>query len=265
MRMLTVFFILILTLYWIQNLLHEEWRWIKVFAPFYDWLLLISDKIYSYSFEIFGVVFELKYLTAVIILTIISYLFKKSNSLIDSIENFYLRTRNLLHKTEEFVVNKQLHKEAETEQKKLTAYNVIIYTEAKTKFSKEILNINIDEQNKLMNDFLKENTKKSPSVYKGGFLYQFYDFENIDATLDLMFKLINSNAPIKYSISVQIGNNLEQLEKIAQLRHFGKIVAAADTCYRYRFNQNKKYKVSQIGLFQYKNDTLELHEFKQNL
>ncbi len=265
LRMLAVFFILILTLYWIENLTHGNWEWINFFSPFNDLLLAISDRICSYSFEIFGITFELKYLTAVIILTIISYIFKKLNYVADFLENTYLRIRMFLHKTEEFVVNKQLQADAETEQARLTKYNIIIYTELKRNFSKEKLNVNIDEQNKLMNDFIIEKTNTKPLNYRGGFLYQFYDFEKIDDTLDVMFKLINSDAPIRYSISIQVGNNIEQLEKIADLKHYGSITIAADTCYRYSFNKKRKYTTAQIGLFQYKDDTLELHEFKQNL
>lgn len=264
-RMVTVFFILMLTLYWIQDLLQADWGWIKIFAPFFDFLLAISYKISSYSFDVFGISFEMKYLIAVIILTAISYIFKHLDSLVDIIENFYKKTRNFLHKTEEFVINKQLQSDAKEEQSKLKKFNVHIQTELKTKYSNENLNINIDEQNKLMNDFLIKKTGIMPSKYKEGFVYQFYDFDKIDETLDILFKLINSEAPIKYAISIQVGNNIEQFDKIIDLKHFGKISMAADTNYRYKFNKIKKYKTAQIGLFQYKDDTLELHEFKENL
>lgn len=265
LRMVTVFFILILTLYWIQDLLHANWGWIKFFAPFFDFLLGVSYKISSFSFDIFGISFEMKYLIAVIILTVISYIFKQLDFVVDIIENFYKKTRTMLHKTEEFVINTQLQNDAVYEQTKLKKYYVFIQTKSKTKFSKESLNVKIEEQNKLMNDFLIKMTDTMPRIYKNGFLYQFYDFDKIDDTLDVLFKLINSEAPIEYAINIQVGNNVEQLDKIIDLQHFGKISMAADTNYRYSFNKSKKYFTSQIGLFQYKDDTLELHEFKENM
>ena len=38
---------------------------------------------------------------------------------------------------------------------------------------------------------------------------------------------------------------------------------AADTSYRYRYNETHRYQTSQIGVFQYGDKTLEVHEFKQ--
>ena len=40
---------------------------------------------------------------------------------------------------------------------------------------------------------------------------------------------------------------------------------ASDTAYRYGFNENKRYQISQMGIFQYEQDTIEIHQFKEVL
>ena len=40
---------------------------------------------------------------------------------------------------------------------------------------------------------------------------------------------------------------------------------AADTAYRYRYNETHKYQTAQVGVFQNGDSTLEVHEFKEIL
>ena len=101
--------------------------------------------------------------------------------------------------------------------------------------------------------------------YDGGFLYQFNSFNEIDSVLDTLFKVIHSNAPLDYSICIQAGEDMRQLVKLMDLKNFGKITMAADTSYRYRFNASHRYATSQIGVFQFENRTLEVHEFNEIL
>ena len=82
----------------------------------------------------------------------------------------------------------------------------------------------------------------------------------------MFFKVLHSTAPIEYAICVQVLSGQEQineLNKLISLKHFGKITMAADTSYRYRYNQFHRYQTSQIGIFQNGNKTLEVHEFKE--
>ena len=62
---------------------------------------------------------------------------------------------------------------------------------------------------------------------------------------------------------VQAGNNIDQLAKIASFDLFGKMVFAADTLLRYRVNKNHKYQTCNIGIFNFEEHSLELHEFKR--
>ncbi len=261
-RIVCVFCILMLLLYWIQNLTHATWAWIGFIKPFLDWLLEEANKIYSVSFDLWGAVFEFKYLSALIILVISSYVLKLVEFLVGVVENIYRGTRMLCKKTEQTLMNKQLHEDVKKEELKLTNYSLLIKTRIKKKFSHQEISINLDEQNKIMTDFIKEKTSKAPMSFGGAYMYQFNDFEHIDTVLDIMFKLLNSSAPLDYAITIQVGDNLNQLGKLLELEHYGQVTMAADTAYRYKYNTIHRYQTAQVGLFQTGEKTLEVHEFK---
>lgn len=261
-RIICVFCILMLLLYWIQNLTGGKWEWIGFIKPFLDFLLVEANKIYSAKIDLWGAVFEFKYLSALIILIISAYILKLLEFPVDLAESLYRGTRMLCKRTEQTLMNKKLQDDVRKEEKKLTKYSVLIKTRIKKKFAHQEISINIEEQNKLMNNFIKEKTAAAPMSFNGSFMYQFYNFDNIDNVLDVLFKVINSSAPIDYAVSIQIGNDLNQLGKLAELDNYGKITIAADTAYRYRFNDSHRYFTAQLGLFQWGEKTLELHEFK---
>ena len=265
MRLVCVFCILMLLLYWIQNLTHDNWAWLGFIKPFLDFLLTEANKIYSVSFDLWGAVFEFKYLSALIILLIAAFIFKGLGFVIVTLENLYRGTRMLCKKTEETLFNKKLDNRQKEEQLKLTKYSVSIKTKIKKKFSHENIGVDIDLQNKLMNDFIKEKTTVSHMVLNGSFVYQFYDFEKIDTVLDVLFKVIKSSAPLDYAICIQVGNDLNQLGKLMELENFDKITIAADTAYRYRFNPFHRYQIVPVGEFQCGENSLEVHEFKEIL
>ena len=125
------------------------------------------------------------------------------------------------------------------------------------------IKIDIEEQNKKMCDFIFQKTALKPAIYQGSFLYSFDNFDNIDTVLDVMNKLLKSTAPLDYAICIQSDNNLEQLKKLSELNLFGKMIMAADTSYRYRFNKSHRYQMSLVGLFQNGETTLEVHEFQE--
>ncbi len=265
LRLVCVFCILMLLLYWINNLASFNWSWLGFIKPFLDSLLAIANSIYSVSFNLFGAVFEFKYLSALIILILASLCFKLLDFSVNLLEGLYLSTRFLCKKTEEKFLNKKLQNDMEKEEKSLNKYTVVITTQIKKKFAHQELHINIDEQNKLMNDFIFSKTNIKPMIFSDSFIYKFKDFNDIDTILDTLFKILKSNAPLDYAICIQIEGNDNQINKLVELKHFGKITMAADTAYRYRFNASHRYQTSQAGLFQYDGGTLEVHEFKEIL
>ena len=261
-RIVCVFCVLMLLLYWIQNLIHGSWAWISFMKPFLDGLLAEANKIYSVSFDLWGAEFEFKYLSALIILVAAAWIFKGLDVLVCFVENIYRGTRMLCKKTEQTLLNNRMQNETANMELKISKYNVLIKTQIKKKFSHQELAINIEEQNKIMNDYIQKKTSVASIQFNGAFLYQFNNFENIDMVLDVMFKLLNSSAPLDYSISIQVGDDLKQLGKLVELEHWGKVAIAADTAYRYRFNAAHRYGVSPLGVFQSGDKTLEVHEFK---
>ena len=265
MKIIIVFCILMLLFMWVEHLTAADWNWLNFIRGFLEGLVKIGDAIYSGSFDFFGAVFEFKFFNALIILITLFYLMNLFIMITDKIEDMYDDGWRAYKKAEEKILNKTLHENIKREEKKINKYMLLIHTTLKKKFSHRELNINIDEQNLLMNKFIIQKTGIQPMNYDGGFLYQFNSFNEIDSVLDTLFKVIHSNAPLDYSICIQAGEDLTQLKKLADLKHFGKITIAADTAYRYRFNTSHRYGTSQIGIFQDGDKTLEVHEFKEIL
>ena len=265
LRIVCVFCIMMLALYWVQNLINADWTWIGFIKPFLDSLLAAANSIYSFSFKFFGAEFELKYFSAVVILVIASLLFRVAEFAVGVLEGTYKSARFVYKKTEEVLLNKKLALDTANEEKKLQNYTVVINTRIKNKFAHIEQNINLDEQNALMNDYITAKTSLKPALYDGGFMYSFNNFDKADRVLDILFKLLHSEAPIDYAICIQINNDMKQLKKLVELRHFGKVTMAADTSYRYRFNETHKYQTSHVGIFQYEGGTIEVHEFKEIL
>ena len=171
---------------------------------------------------------------------------------------------HLLHKKSvENNFNKKLKNVVIKEEKKIKSYQVFINTKIKKKFSHKELNVDINHLNNLMNDYIHEKTGETYLSFKSGFLYTFNDFEKIDNTIDVLFKLINDNSPIEYSISLQCGDNLKQLAKVASFEIYNKIIFAADTLLRYKVNKTHRYQTLNIGIFQCGKGSIELHEFQK--
>lgn len=267
MKIVWVFCIIMLLLFWIQNLTHSSWSWMGFITPFLKSLLDVANNIYSISFNIWGAVFELKYLSAIIILIGLYFCMNLLMMITYILEEVYKSTHYICKRTEEALLNKTLKEQLEAEEKKISKYVVTIHTEIKSKFSHKEISVDLDAQNEYMNKFITEKLDIAPIPYEGGFMYSFTDFNKIDGVLAVLFKVLSSSTPINYAICIQAGeqtpNNMKQLSKLISLKHFGAITMAADTAYRYRYNETHGYQTSQIGVFQYEDKTLEVHEFKQ--
>ncbi len=265
MKIVVMFCILMLLLYWIENLTNGNWDWLNFIKPFLGSLVKIGNTISSGSWNLLGAVFEFKYGIALIILITFYYLMNLFIIIINIIEDIYDFSWRSYKKAEEDILNKNLYAQVEREEKKISKYNILIHTSLKKQYSYKG-KVNIAEQNKLMNKYLIEKTGVQPAYYMEGYLYKFKNFNDIDTVLDILFNIINSNSPLDYAITIQTGDNLEKLTKLANLKIFNKIIIAADTAYRYEFNTYNRYKTAQIGIFQDKdNGTLEVHEFQEFL
>ena len=269
-KIVSIFLVLMLLFYWVQNLIDGHFGWLDFIAPVLGFIVHLGSLISNNSIDLFGAIFEYSYFFAIVIILGFFYLMNLFIWVTNLIEQIYLNGRDFAKKVEEKVLNPNLAREIRSSEKKLKIFKVYIATTLKKSSSHLNKNVDLDEQNKILNKFLIEKTGTSPVKYGKGFLYTFNNFDNIDSVLENLFKILNSKAPINYTICIQITGedaNKEdwQLQTLIGLNFINKISTFADTAYRYSFVEEPKYKVSQLGIYQKDNVTLEAQEFVQNI
>ena len=266
LKIVSLFFVMLTILYWIENLTGFNWNWIRIFTPILDVFVYIGSLFFNNSYEIFNAAFEFKYIGAIIFLLICYFACNGLNTITEKFEEFYCDTRRCIKKLEEDNFNRQIANEQEKEQKQLKNFVVYVSARIKKNYDNKNFNISLDEHNKKMNKFLIAETLVSPEIYGKGYLYKFSNFENIDKLLAVFFKLLEKNTQFDFVIAVQVyGRNFEteKLDKLIDLDLTNKITMFADTAYRYKFNEIKSYSIEQIGLFQKGENTLEALYFER--
>ena len=263
------FFIIMIVFNWFEVLVDGTWNWLNFIRPLLNCILDFVNSIYSFSFDAFGTNFDLKYINSTILLIIGIFILRLIHNIVDKIEDAYDDAHRAYKKASEKSFNRKLEAKVEKEEKQINKYMVLINTKIKKKFNHEEINISIDMQNKLMNEYLNKKTNKTHSIFNGGFLYYFDDFNHIDNVLDVLFKTIKSSSPLDYSICIQAYEDLDSgmanLKKLADLENFGKITFSADTLLRYKYNKSHRYGTQNVGVFQKEDSTIEVHEFKEIL
>lgn len=268
LKIAAIFFLMLNLLLWIQNLIGGKFDWLQIFVPILNVFLGIGESVSKGSIDAFGAVFEFKYMIAVLIYIGLFYLFGFIIDLVEKLEDKYDDLRRYIKRKEEKICNITLRAGQITEEMKINKYKILVSTSLKKKFSHKELGYNIDEQNRLMNNFLTQQTGVIPISHQGGFLYEFSDFNSIDNILYTFFKLIKSNSPLDYVICVAIVESresicLEEINQLMSLRHINKISMFSNCMYRYKFNKSHRFGTSQLGLFQKGNNTIEVHEFTE--
>ena len=266
LRILTMFFLMLHLLLWIQNLINGNFVWLTPFKGFLNIFISIGESITKDSINLFGALFEYKYMIAVGIYVGFYYICNFFILLLDGLEDKYDDVHRYVKKSQENSYNISLKHQQVLQESQYNSYKIFITTSLKKKFSHPELGYNLEEQNQLMNKFLISKTGVVPVKSDGGFVYSFNNFNDVDSILYIMFKLIKSNSPLDYVICLQVIEGGEQacmnaLRELGELKHQNKISMFANSAYRYRFNKCHRYGVSQIGLFQRGNDTIEVHEF----
>lgn len=265
-KIVLVFCMLMLLLYWTMNLANFEWAWMGFISPLLDCFIGGGKMISDGALDLWGALFEYKYFWALVIMIALYYLVHFLILGNEVLQEGFNEAKNVVKRIEEKKFNESLQKQHTDEQTAIKKYRVYVSTSVKKKFSHLESNVDLDEQNKIMNKFLMEKLSVTPTAYEGGFLYSFSDFNMIDNVLDVFFRLLSSNAPLNYIICVQIcaGNpnaEKEQLKSLIDLKFENKISMMSDTVFRYKFNKSHRYGTSQLGMFQKGNDTVEAHEF----
>lgn len=266
LKVILLFLVVFLVMYWMQDLTQKTWEWYTPVAPFFKNLLNYGKDVSSESIMLFAAVFEFKYLVVMGFFGII-YLFVHLCFIgVNSLEEVYHSGRKMYKNYQEKSLNLQFAVEQTFEQKKIKNYQIFVQTFVKSGFAHREYNINLEEQNKILIKHLFNKTGFSPNKYQDGFLFSFNSFDRIDEILDVFSKLNQSKAPLDFLICLQIidsDNNAseEELNTLIGLKILNKITTLANTAYRYRYNENQRYKTVQVGLFQKGGNTFEVHEF----
>lgn len=259
------FFIFTTCSYWIEQILKVKWDWLNFIRPVLDNILLFSKNILPIKINTFFETDHVNFIAAiallVIMLVLTKYIFERLSELRPVYENYFYNNKIVAEKKFNNKLSKQALKQMIKNQS--SKYMILINTRIKKKFSHKELNIDINEQNKLMNDFLISKTESKPENYYNGFLYYFDDFDKVDHVLHIMYKLLKSSAPIDYAICVQIGVDLKQIKKLADLERYGKIIMDADTLLRYQYNKSHLYATQCTGVYQKEDGVIEVHEFQE--
>ncbi len=266
LKVLTILFLMLHCIYWIQNLINGHFDWLKIFTPILSAFVSLGGFFSKDSLDLFGAVFEYKYMIAAVIYIFMYYFFNLIIFIINKVEDLYNELCTLKVRNEEKNYNATLRQQQEQAERELQNYKILVLTSIKKKFSHHELGYNLEEQNKIMNEFLMNKTGVRPQFYNGGFLYSFNNFDRVDNILEIFFKLIKSNSPLDYVICLQVVESddsacLKALDTLAGLKNENKITILSDSAYRYKFNAAHRYGTSQLGLFQKRNDTIELYQF----
>ena len=266
---IAMLFLVILTCFnWVENITGFFWGWLDIFRPIVRLFVELGGSITQKSIEFGGAELEFKYVLALIFIMAIYYFAHLLFKGIGFLESFYERGRNFVKQVEQETLNSQLRSKQIEEQSKLKKYRIYVTTRIKKKFSHKSLGIDLEEQNKKMNKFLIEKLEIQPSSYRGGYLYEFENFNHVDSVLAVFFKLLKIDTPIEYLICIQICGENEQEEKseldhLIRLEFWDKISMFSPTSYRYKFNNCHRYGTSLLGLFQYEEITREAFQFEE--
>lgn len=258
------FFIMMIVIYWLEVLVNAQWNWLNFIKPVLDFFLDFSDSIFPFSITIFGTVFDIKFITAAIVLICIMILLRFLSKWLSNLKYLYFDLHNTHKKSVEKQFNKQMKNEVISEEMKISKYMVLINTKLKKKFNHEEINIDVNEHIDKMNKLLLNKTGVKYEKYNEGFLYKYENFNKIDNILEVLFKILKSNSPLDYSICIQTEWNEKKLDRLDNLKFYGKIILCADTLLRYKCNKYHRYGTQNLGIFQIsENLTIEVHEFNE--
>ena len=262
LKICSVFLFMLLIVYWIQNVLSADWGFVSIFSSTLSSIVDTASMISNEKKEFLGAVLEYKYIYALVLCVLAYYILNFLQMVIEKAENTYSGVRDFCIKREEDLYNNSLNEQNLLEQIKIKKYQIYVAAQAK----KGIDEINMEEETKAINKKIIAATSTIPVQYQDGFLYSFNDFSHIDSVIACLREILFTKRRFNLIICVQIfsNNNVteqEQLDKLIKLKMENKIITMSDTQYRYSYNKNQKYNLSQLGVFQSDKGTFEVFEF----
>ncbi len=260
------FFIMTTLFYWLEILTNSQWNWLNLIKPVLDIILNFSNSILPFSISAFGTVFDGKFITTIIFLMCLIIVIRLFVNGLDNLKYLYDDMHNIHKKNIENNFNKQMKNKVLVSEIKISKYMVLINAQLKKKFNHEELKIDINEHINKLNNFLYKQTGVKFEQYNDGFLYNFENFNKIDDVLDLLFKLLKSQSPLDLAICIQTEWDKTKINRLSDLKYFGKIIFCADTLLRYKCNTSHRYGTKNVGIFQQDDEsTIEVHEFHEIL
>ena len=133
-KIFMIFSILMLMLYWIENIINSNWDWLSFIKPFLAFFVNIGEQISKGGINVFDAVFEYKYFIAAVLFFIIDIVVELLIRLVDWVKEVYCEGRLLVRKMEEKAYNKSLEKKNIDEQKQVKNYLVYVSTSIKKRF-----------------------------------------------------------------------------------------------------------------------------------
>ena len=96
LKLLAVFIIVMLMLYWIQHLTGTRWAWFGFISPFLDVFVNMGQAISAGSLTLFDAVFEFKYFIAAILYIVLYFVIDVAIKLLDGLKEVYGDGRRLI-------------------------------------------------------------------------------------------------------------------------------------------------------------------------
>ena len=105
LKILIVFLIMMITLYWAQQLSGNYWAWASFLDPVLDVFLDLGDLITPGAITVFSVVFKLKFITTILIFILMFYFCNLIAKFFEKMEDLYSEGRKIIRKIEEYSVD----------------------------------------------------------------------------------------------------------------------------------------------------------------
>lgn len=162
-------------------------------------------------------------------------------------------------------LNKAIHKSAEKMSKKIS--KCMIYFELRKK-ERAIESVDMEEQYRLLNQYLCSKLGVVSIKYGEGYLFKFANIETIDSSLIYFFNALKSKAPVDYMIIFQAIETTEpvsyyEIQKLKKAGLYNSIIMSPTTYLRYDYNENKAYTTGIIGNYILENDDISIYELKE--
>ena len=123
-KVVSIFCVLCLTLYWIKDIAGFNWTWLDFITPLLKVFINAGETISTNTLELGEASFEHKYFIAFIILFVIYFIGHGFQNLFNKLEDLYSDGRRIIKKMQEDAYNKGLERQNTNEQEQIKKLNL---------------------------------------------------------------------------------------------------------------------------------------------